>query len=215
MIYNHVRGTPIMHLKTAGLLPPSNIERMVVSLQNDIFSQYGLPSALALPAFVPLSFHSANVTALNFISLFESTIYAFPLISGTVHVRDDCLFLSLQTDETGESGLEKILSRLANLSPFEAEPPIPVTRGIFLCHSRDRMQLAAIAREIPVLPSFRFASFHFGLIDINWENSAGTTDEAAPVCWEQTSWNVETRIKARRSSSIPHPAKDRRRPSPR
>jgi len=179
-------------LKTAILYPPSNIERIISQLQDDIFRTTGLVSPLALPVMLPIRFLSDSVSYPSFQSVFEGINASFTVQSAGFRLFGGVLYLYVRMDEEGERLMETLESRLEKLESPQIQPPFSPARGFFLCYDEESQGLEGILQSLGPPPSFRFSSFGFSLVAL-------TIADPPMKWWSHVSWEMEGLIKVRKS----------------
>ena len=180
-----------MELVAAVLMPPSNVERQIVSMQEDIFTRYGLSSAIALPVIMPFRFLLPSVSPDGFRSELSDLTVPLTLSSANYEVVNNALYINIEVDHIGSEAWMKLNRRLESLPLFPGTPPIPEHRGFFLCRHENETPLDTVATYLPTDLHFRFKTFHFGLLSISISDQT----------WDQLTWKIMIQWK----SGKPHP----------
>ncbi len=181
-------------LKIIALLPPSNIERVVGALQEELFAHFGLLSSLALPVMIPISFCEKTVGDREFGACLEGIDATFWISAGSFRKTGDSLFLETSFDETGAKIWNHLHERIVGLRSIKSDAPFELARGFFL-GQKEGSQGPDEFLKVLAGPQFRFSSFSYGLVGVE----LGESQEA---WYRHIYWEIEEIIKARKSREL-------------
>ena len=167
-----------MQVRVAALLPPSNIERIVSRLQETIYSSFGTISAMALPVMIPLGFIPTAVSPESFRQVLNDAREGFSIHSARYRKEDSSVYLSLIPEP--EASFRRIVERL---ELNDSRSPFPPYFGFFLCDIAETEEAETDLADFPEVPSFRFASFHFALIDLRFHRLKDSL-------WHHVEWEL-------------------------
>jgi hypothetical protein len=190
-----VERKELADLKIIALLPPSNIERVVGGLQEDLFSHFGLLSSLALPVMIPMHFCNNAVGDRQFGSCFEGLDAAFWINATSFRREGDSIFLEASFDEKGTTIWDRLQRRINRLQPIESAQPFDLARGFFLGQREDSQGPDEFLHALAEPPRFRFSSFSYALIGVE-------LGENKTAWYRHIYWEVEKIIKARKSREL-------------
>ena len=185
-----------MTLKASVLRPPSNVERTVGLLQEEIFSRSGLVSSLVLPVCMPICWHPESVSGSDFRSALEGCEHRFTLMSAGLQVHSDTLFFKLDLDAGGDCTLSKLKKKLIALNTSAAETLFPIFNGFFLAQSTADVRVGRIAGFLSEPKPLRFSAFTYALLHLS------VSDPPDPW-YEEVYWKFEnqTRVKKKPASN--------------
>jgi hypothetical protein len=191
------------------LSPPSNIDRLIGELQEQLFSELGLASALALPVMLPLLYlpvEQAEGFFKQALKETEHSLFGFRIASLDLTVVKEegegspvrtNLFFKTDVSSRGEgilSGMQAVGERAVGsageaVTPFHCNRPLPLFRyGFFLGQAG-----TSVPDPLPVNPppAFRFSIFTYELLKFS------VADPPRPW-YSEVHWEVAARQEVRR-----------------
>ena len=133
------------------LIPPSNIEKEVVSLQRRLFSSRGLVSPLALPAVIPVLATDDGETIPSQTQLKDCAARGLRFTTGAVLRQKGCLVWSLESS----GATAQLRQVLAGRWPKKRDS-IPSLDGFFLAGKEKGIDLSDILGELTPPPVLHF-----------------------------------------------------------
>jgi hypothetical protein len=171
------------------------MDRLIGSVQQEIFSRFGLLSAIALPVMIPMKFCSVSVTPSDFASCFNGLEGAFQITGATYGLNESSLYLSAKLDEPGVRIWNLLYERLKKLKSSEGVEPFKPFIGFYLAQEESSVSLEEVVKALGEPPKVRFSSFTYTLIRLE-------LDEPAESWYRDVFWEVEQLVKVRKSRAV-------------
>lgn len=171
---------------------PTNVEREVRGLQQALFREHGLASALALPALAPLLCLRGPPRPCTPADLADARIISPGRFRAAgLGEAQDCLLLRLEPQEA----LRGLAAACRALSPRGAArlrpAPLPCALGIFLCFLEGAAPIAE-RPDVRFLARQEFPGLRLSLLHI-------TGLERASPWWSALAWEELSRLPLRRN----------------
>ncbi len=182
-------------LKIIALLPPSNVDRLVGAVQQDLFARFGLLSSIALPVMIPIRFCAMSAGASDFKACFDKLDGAFRITATSYRKHETSLFLETTFDETGSQIWDLLAERLDELPSCPAAEPFDTASGFYLGQMENSLSPDKIIAALEKPPAFRFISFTYALIRLE-------LDEPPERWYRNVFWEIEQSVKVRKSRSL-------------
>jgi len=164
--------------RIVALAAPGSVEASLGRLQAEIFSRYGLASALALPPVVPVAFLPPDAATRELLGKLNESVHApWSMRTTACEWADECLYVGI-----GSGGTWSAL-RARTLETCGPEPRrlFPIREGFFMgCGDATPAQRDAIR---PAVPPASFSSSDLVLLRI--EKPAGNG-----AWWQELYWEI-------------------------
>ena len=160
------------------LIPPSNIEKEVVSLQRRLFSSRGLVSSLALPAAIPVLATVDSETIPSQAHLKDCAAQGLRFTTGAVLRQRGCLVWSL--DSSG--AVAQLRQVLAERWPKKRDS-IPSLDGFFLAGKEKGIDFSDILGELTPPPVLHFPARALSIFRVN--SSTDCSQWWNGIVWEE------------------------------
>lgn len=164
------------------ILPPSNIAKNIISIKNNIFSETGLYSAVALPPFIPLGITSDRKDIFNSLNIKHSWEIS---TAGFINY-ENSIFLEVRHQDNN-------YKKITNTK--EKESVIPLFPGFFICslinqiNQAQSMNYEDLIKKINKQEEIKFRSFSVGLLKIQFSSDN---------LWDEVYWEIEEEKKLRK-----------------
>lgn len=183
--------------KLFALLPPSNIETKIISIKKKIFSEFGLSSSLALPAFIPLFFIHEDFKVHSLHKVLDGyKIKGFSCATDKIIQQANSFYLLVNSRGRMEELKKDIIKRLNSFKKMEINAPsdslFPPAEGFFLVNDEEKFFLMDLQKKLQLPETISFNSFSVTLIKI---------DTPSPrKFWEKVYWEMPFELKSRKGS---------------
>ena len=140
------------------ILPPGNIGKSVIEVQNKTFSETGLYSAVCLPSIIPISYLPPENCKDVFNSVISNFEHCWEITTADFINYKNSIFLELSRSK---NGLET-LSKIKEICPKEKETILPAFSGFFICslkNQKNSVEPEDIIKLLRPPPELRFKSF--------------------------------------------------------
>jgi len=198
-------------VRIEALLAHSNIDRAIGRIQEEIFSSFGLTSALALPPMIPLRFLAGNPLPGDSSRDAEPAPTARALDGLTVRttsfrVVENALYLGAEsrlpsgrrTGSTVGLGVDDVLERLPLGAHVDTDDPLfPPAPGFFLCVDQETCGESALLRRVAEAvapaPALHFHPLGIGIFTVEAQSSKRW--------WRALSWEMQSLIRLRKGKA--------------
>ena len=163
------------------ILPPSNIGKSIIEIQNKVFSETGLYSAVCLPPIIPICYLIAGTSIETFNALISELKQCWEITGLDFVNYKNSIFLELSHLKNGV----EVLSKIKAICIQEKEAILPTFPGFFICALQNQIDTANpddVIKLISPPPKIKFKSFSLGLLKVSY-NTANPWNE---VYWEIT-----------------------------
>ena len=159
------------------ILPPSNIGKSIIEIQNKVFSETGLYSAVCLPPIIPICYLLAGMSIETFNTLISELKQCWEISTLDFINYKNSIFLKVNQANKGQ----EILSEITDSQ--NKDTILPVYPGFFICSLKNQINTANPEDSIQLInppPELKFKSFSLGLLKVSY-NTANPWNE---VYWE-------------------------------
>jgi len=184
----------------AAILPPSNISRQIDLIREQLFSDYCLVSAAALPPLIPLLFLPPGRYTLQEVQLKEKIGKAFSITAGHYRECQGNLFLAVDSNG-GYDCLKQELKNYLLAGAVEMagaqEAPFPCTEGFFLA-APERLTdfskvIKKVIKKLGIPGPLHFSSYYLAVLKLESYSNPGKW-------WQNISWEETNKLNCRKPS---------------
>ncbi len=168
------------------ILPPGNIGKSIIEVQNKAFCKAGLFSAVSLPPFIPISYLPVENCKDVFNSVISDFEYSWEISTADFINYKDSIFLKVNHAKKGQ----EILSKITDSQ--NKDTILPVYPGFFICSLKNQINTSNPEDSIQLInppPELKFKSFSLGLLKVSYNN-------ANP--WNEVYWEIVEEKKLRK-----------------